>query len=542
LVNSLEKTGARDTVERFSLAVEKLGPIMAAVLMVPSSLVLAALATAGGYALARGDHASFLFESARYILFGVPIFTVVGPLMLPAGDRTNPVRMLLLPISRTTLYVAQSAAAFGDVWVLLMLPVVFCVPLGLAAGGAIGVALFALLSGVMLVLVIIGISSLATSVLHLVVRDRRRGELLALAVVLLIPLASVLPGLLGGDLGERSQRTRTVPGFVMAAGNLIFRLYPSELYVGSIRAAARHRPVLASGSAAALGATAAVLHVLAVFAFARMLDSPGSSGGRRVATLRSTWGRTLPGLSAGASAVALAQLRLALRTPRGRSILLSPLIMLVIVGFVLNREADGMTIGGFNLLTGLGVASFTSFISLMSILPIAMNQFAVDNAGVTLALLSPLTDREYLTGKAVGNALIVAPPALFCVVASLVAFPGGAAALWVAIPIALLSTYLLVAPAAAIFSAIFPRAVDLNSIGGGSNAHGLSGLLGLVAFVAAGVPCLAIVLGALRFGRPFLAPVLLLAWCGISYAISQVLFVAARRIFANRRENLATMR
>jgi hypothetical protein len=61
LVNSLEKTGARDRVERFSLAVEKLGPIMAAVLMVPSSLVLAALATGGGYALARGDHGSFLF-------------------------------------------------------------------------------------------------------------------------------------------------------------------------------------------------------------------------------------------------------------------------------------------------------------------------------------------------------------------------------------------------------------------------------------------------------------------------------------------------
>ena len=36
LINSLERTGARDTIERFSIAIEELGPIMAAVLMIPS--------------------------------------------------------------------------------------------------------------------------------------------------------------------------------------------------------------------------------------------------------------------------------------------------------------------------------------------------------------------------------------------------------------------------------------------------------------------------------------------------------------------------
>ena len=41
-INSLEKTGARDKIERFSIAIEKLGPIMAAVLVIPSVLVLAA--------------------------------------------------------------------------------------------------------------------------------------------------------------------------------------------------------------------------------------------------------------------------------------------------------------------------------------------------------------------------------------------------------------------------------------------------------------------------------------------------------------------
>ena len=68
-------------------------------------------------------------------------------------------------------------------------------------------------------------------------------------------------------------------------------------------------------------------------------------------------------------------------------------------------------LGLFSMLqTGLGLASFGSFICLISVLPIAMNQFAIDKAGVTMALLSPLTDREYLAGKAVGNALIAGPP------------------------------------------------------------------------------------------------------------------------------------
>ena len=121
-------------------------------------------------------------------------------------------------------------------------------------------------------------------------------------------------------------------------------------------------------------------------------------------------------------------------------------------------------------------------------------------------------------------------------------FPGGSPALWLAIPIALTSVYLVVAPIAAILSAIFPRVVDLNSIGSGSNAHGLAGLLGLLAFVAAGVPCLLIVMAASRWiQRPALVPVLLLGWCAVAYGVNLVLFSLARTIFARRRENLAML-
>jgi hypothetical protein len=216
--------------------------------------------------------------------------------------------------------------------------------------------------------------------------------------------------------------------------------------------------------------------------------------------------------------------------------------MVAIFAFVMRRQASGIGIEVIAGQAGLSLAAFGSFVCLMSILPIAMNQFAVDGAGLTMALLSPLTDREYLWGKAVGNGLIAAVPAGLSILVALAMLPGGPPGLWLAIPIGLLAVYFIVAPAAAIFSAVFPKTVDLNSIGRGSNAHGLSGLLGMLTFVAAGVPCVLIMLAASAWlQRPSLAPVLLLVWCAISFGIGWLLFILARRIFAHRRENLAML-
>jgi len=544
-INSLEKTGARDTIERFSVAIEKLGPIMAAVLMIPSVLLLAAAAVAGGFALARGDQHSLFFEATRYILLFIPVVSIVGPLLLPAADRTNPVRLLLLPIPRSTLYVAQSSSAFGDVWVLLMLSIVLFLPVGLIAGGGFAAAACTLTAGALLVLVVVGLSSLSTSLLHLLVRNRRRGELLALLFIMILPALSMLPGLLHGsrqlrhvDGGARAD----APAWVVDAASQAFALYPSELYVRSTRVAASGEAAGAIIGLVALAAIAVLLHTAGLFVFAKVLDSPGSTGARRAVPSRALWGRRLPGLSAGASAVALAHVRLALRTPRGRSIMITPVLMVGIFSFVMRRPASGLNIELFSGQSGLSLAAFGSFICLMAILPIAMNQFAVDGAGLTMALLSPLSDREYLTGKAVGNGLIAAVPSMLAILISFVLLPGGSPGLWLSIPIGLLAIYFIVAPAAAIFSALFPRTVDLNSIGRGSNAHGLSGLLGMFSYVAAAAPCVIIILAASGWlRRPSLAPLLLVGWCGISYVIGWLLFIPARRIFARRRENLAML-
>ena len=551
-VNSLERTGSRDALERFSLAIEKLGPIMAAVLMVPSLLAVGVLGAAAGYLIASGDGDGLVVSLLRFGLLAVPALCVVGPLLLPAADRTNPVRMLLLPIPRHTLYVAQAASALTDPWTLLVLPLVVAVPAGLAAGGAAGAALLTLAAGVALLLFVVGLSALVTTIIHLVARDRRRGELLALVFILVMPVLALLPGLLDGSdrrarrdaaYSEPAARTERplVPSSMLAYGRAAFSWLPTERYVAGARLAAEGEGGSAAVSAAAVAGAALLLHAVGLAAFVRVLDSPGGTSARRAAGAGGP-ARRIPLLSAGASAVALSHVRLAMRTPRGRAILLSPLMMFLLFGAWMWQNGGGVVFGPFRFESGLGLATFVSFVALTSILPIAMNQFAVDGAGLTLVLLSPLTVREYLTGKAVGNGIIAAAPALLFIPVAALLFPGGSPALWLALLLSLFAVYVLVAPAAAACSALFPRVVDMNSVARGSNAHGAAGLLGLLAFVLAGLPCAGLVLLATRgLERPSLAPLLVGAWALVALAASVLLLRVAERVFGSRRENLALL-
>jgi hypothetical protein len=542
LMNSLERTGARDVVERFSLAIDQIAPIIALVLLIPSALVLAALGAAAGYSLRDGG-TPLLFETVRYLLLGACVLSLIGPLMLPAGGRPNPVRLLLLPIPRRTLYVAQAASALTEPWILLATPPIVALPAGLLVGGLPAAAGVALIAGGLLILCLLGLSATSTTLLQLVFRDRRRGELAALLFILIVPVVSMLPGLLesgsrGRDRAQPRVEQELPPWARQAVRAAAF--VPSELAVTAVRSAASHQVMRSMASTGALVAIALSLHGVALFVFGRLLDSPAATGGRRSRRTGAAAWRTLPGVSPAVSAVATAQVRLALRTPRGRSILLSPLLVFVMFGFLMRRNAGDMDLGFVALNSGLGLAAFGSAVCLLGVLPFAMNQFAIDGAGLTLVLLSPLKDEDYLKGKAIGNAAIAGGPALLCIIAAFLLFPSGHPALWLSIPLGLMATYLLAAPAAAALSTLFPRAVDLNSIGRGSNAQGLAGFAGLLATLAAGTPAVLLSLVVVRgFQRPDLLPLVLVLWCAVALGISSLLFRAVRTLFRHRRENLA---
>ena len=545
LVNSLERTGARDTLQRLSLAVEQLGPLLAAALFIPSALGLAALSGYTGYALGSspaGD--GVMFELLRYLLLAAVGLSVVGPIMLPATERTNAVRLLLLPIPHSVLYAAQAATAITDPWNLLVVPVVAAFPIGLALAGAPGPALIAFLAGVLLLVILLGLSSLTTLVLHLLMRDRRRGELLALLFVVVLPLIVVLPGMLESGTGRTSSRrvdrpAAGAPGTGRGIPSRAFALVPSELFRRAVAGSVRSSHATSIPGLLGLAMTALGLHGLGLAASNRMLGSPATGGPRRASTGGARPGVKLPGISRAASAVAINQLRLAFRTSRGRSILVTPLAVFAMF-VLLMRRSGALDMGFTELQSGLGLAFVASGVCLLAILPFAMNQFAVDRAGLTLQFLSPLSDLDLLIGKATGNGLIAGLPALACVLLAFLIFPGGGAAMWLSIPPGFVATYAAAAPAAAAASAVFPRAVDLNSISSRSNAHGLAGVLGMLAVAAAAVPSILLMLVAVEvFGQPALAPVLLLVWCVVSLVLCRALLSVVARLLQKRRENLA---
>ena len=83
----------------------------------------------------------------------------------------------------------------------------------------------------------------------------------------------------------------------------------------------------------------------------------------------------------------------------------------------------------------------------MTALPLVTNQFAIDGAGLTLELLSPLSEDDILNGKAVGNGLLSAIPALIAMSGGDAPLPGGSTRALDQHPLGMACVWLLVAPA-----------------------------------------------------------------------------------------------
>jgi hypothetical protein len=540
LLNALERSSSRDAFERFSIAAEQLVPAVALLVMLPSAAALAGLGAYVGWSLGGTDAEHALFGLLRVLLFAGCVLAILAPVLMSVGGQVNAVRLLLLPIPRAVLYLTQLVSVLADPWMLLIAALVVALPVGLAAAGQVSAALFAAAAGALLLLVLVGTAFAATATVHLIVRNRRRGELFTLIVFLILPAVGLLPGLLDDDDEHDSTRIAR-DARIRAAWNTgserVLPLVPSETYATTVRALARSDHRVSARSALVLVVMTVVVHGLAFAAFTRVLRSPGMTTRTGAASSPMWTERRLPGQSAAASAVAMNQLRLALRTPRGRSIMLSPLIAFVVFGAMMwSRSGNPFDVEAVP--PGVMVAAMTSFVSLLAIVPFAMNQFAIDRSGLTLMFLSPLETRALLAGKALGNAAIALVPATVGTLGALSLYPGGPAALWLAVPLSSIAAYLLVAPVAAVVSAAFPRAVDLNSVSRGSNAHGLASLLGAVACFAAAIPCILLVVIATMLERPVLAPVLLIGWVLVCSAACAVLLRVAAAVVERRREML----
>lgn len=162
------------------------------------------------------------------------------------------------------------------------------------------------------------------------------------------------------------------------------------------------------------------------------------------------------------------------------------------------------------MLISIGV--FMGKLSRQSIL---LNQFATDRAG--------------LLGICLGLFLV----------AALVA-PGGSALLWAAALISGLSSYIVMAPVAALPSALFPKPADLGKMGNSGNTHAAAALIGtLLTVVAAIPPTLVMGIGYQLLASPLPAFCLMLLWTLLACVLALPLLGEAARMLEARRENLA---
>jgi len=544
LVNSLERTGSRDTLERFSVAVEKLGPIIALVLLIPSSLALLVLGMTAGFGLANREWI-LTMEVVRYFLLLALALTLIGPVILPTRDSGSVVRLLLLPIPRLSLYIGQMAGSIADPWIILVVPIVVGVAIGLAVGLSFFAAAVALVAGLALLLFLMGLTALASSTVHLLLRDRRRGEIVMLVLVLIIPVFAMAPQFFfkeearDGRRLTREERAALPPSRMARLVPQIAPYVPSEMYRRATTIGAT-RPAEAAPPLAMLALLALAVQAAAYAVYSRVLDMPVSLGTRRASSFGGLWNTVIPGLGPAASAVAFTQLRLGLRSPRGRATIASPLLVSII--FVLIKQRSGRTpIPGVDSAGGIGIAAFAVMMSIVALMPLSLNQFAIDKAGFTRQMLSPLSVRDLLWGKSVGNGMIALIPAtLGAVIPALLAAGGRSPHYWIALGLIGIATYVLLAPAAAMLSAFFPKSADLNSIGNSGNAHQAAGLLGMLAFAASAAPGGLIAFFTVKYlHRPDLLLPLLLGWLIVAFGISYLLFFPVARFVESRRETLA---
>jgi hypothetical protein len=544
LMNSLERSGRRDRLERFSRAVEYLGPVFIGLMMLPTAAALGIAGLLAGAALGGTASPAPMLTVAvvRFSLVAVVAATLITPIAFPLGHQAGAiVRLLLIPVERAMLFLGQLAGAVADPWVAAIVPMIALVPIGLLWPGRIIAALVAAAAGALILGLLLATTTFVSSVVQLVLRDRRRAEVAMLIIVVVLPVLVMLPTMLRtNERRDRVSVERPAERVRMPAPlRTAIAVAPSELYIRAIQRAAGAQPGSTLGPLAGLAAWTLVVTGLAYAVYVRLLEVP--AGTRRAAVqLGPREARSVPGLSPGASAVALAELRLVLRTPRGRSVLVAPLLVFLVFAIATWQRPGRLSLPFLEDGGGLALGAFGVAIMLMSIAPIVMNQFAIDRAGLTLTFLSPLSDRELLEGKAAAGALVLAAPMTVAIVLSYALLPGGPPGLWLALVLGGVAAYLTLSPVAAALSAIFPRAVDMNSIGSGSNPHQFANLLGLVALVLSVLPPVGLSLLAVHVLQDArLAAIFGALWCAAAAGLHLFLMRIVTPILTARRENLA---
>ena len=551
-VNAIERSDRADRIQRFTRATEVLGPVMLAVMMVPTALFALALGAAAGFSMGSGapaGGASTLWATIlqpsmhvlRIALVAATVLTIVGPVVLPSGRGIASLpRLLLLPISRGALFCSELVGGLVEPWMMMTALAAISLTLGALAAGSLSAALAAVVAGTLLLLTLAGLGACLGALLHVLMGNRRRGEWVVVVALTGFSLLGTLPALMTGGRDETGTRDSDVESRLERAletpANGPLALLPSELYVAAVARSAGAIPGspvlplagLAAAAALALGAGWAV--------WRRAIDLGGLSAGRTRA--REVQGNRAGWMRTPATGLAFTFVQHVLRTARGRAVVL-PSIVMTLVFAALVAFRGGLDLGAVSIRSGFAVAVFGVAAAFMSPVQLWMNQFAIDRAGLTMLCLQPLSSADILRGKMAGAALLVGSIATLPFVLGLMIGAPFPAAYWVVLAIGAVAAFAVLAPMAALLSIFFPKHVDLTSIGQRSNAHPVAGLLGALAIGLAAAPAVgAALVGVRLMDSPPAAVGLAAAWLLIALLLHWLLSKVAVNAFDRRREAL----
>lgn len=572
VVNSLRPSRKRDAMERASRAFQVLGPILAFLLFVPAILLTGALGLAGGWSLASSEKflPAALIVLRTFLIFEF-VITILAPLLRATqGAPPNLTRFLLLPVPARFLYLGEALSGLGDPWLAILASGVLCLALGWAITGGAVPALLLLAAAVAILGLLTGLGALSSSFTYLVFRDRRRGEMISLVLLVTIAAGGMLPGVLStfeppgkrspdaatgveeregrrpgpapqgvpkppapapGRPGKMEWDSRALPAWAVA--------YPPELYVRCVVLASQRRAASAFLPLAILAAWAVAAHGIASRIYRRLLETPEIQSSRRGGRSFDLRGR-VPGLDRAASAVAMAQVKLVFRTVQGKIALCLPPLVVLMMGILWIRRPGEMMPAGLPVPFGVILAFAGVAFAFMTLEASMLNQFAMDRSGLTLEFLAPVSDRDLILGKAAGGAILAAVRALLCYLAAVIVAPGGSLFLWLAVPAGGAAVFFLLAPCGAIISALLPKTMDVGRIGQAGKPHPAASFLGMLCIAAGAGPAVALALGALLLlESPALALLLVTGWAAVAAALSLPLFRLAESLLARRRENLA---
>jgi hypothetical protein len=551
LLNTLRGGRRRDAMERVSRVMALMVPFVMAALFVGSTAVMTVAGFLGGRAVAD---ASIYPPTIILIARGAISVLCVVVIMLAAGapgqtTLSRYTRLLVMPIPRQALHLVEVASNLADPWQVLLAAGLVAFSAGLLVGGAPLAAAVALLAGALVMGVLASLSAAFSFLVAWLFRSRRRGELFTLIFVMALSGLSLIPAFLSKNFDstpregrpEEVKRPFSVDEF-NASLPAWSRVLPSEAYGLAINQAVAGRPAGIAAGLLLLVGQVGLLFLGSSAVHRRVIQSLEGDGRRRKHKEVVASAPRLPFVGAAASAVAWAQYRTALRSVRGRLIVLfpGPLLALMMVIFRQlpgdeGRWAAGAAGHGY-LLLGAGV--IFGFYSMQAF---TMNMFGSDRSGLTLQLLAPVSDRHLAWGKVYGCWLILCAGMVVTFAASVAVAPSGSPYYWLAVFVASFAMYMSLSPITVWLSALFPQASDLSKTGSGGNPHPLPMFVGTFLVMLAALPnAIIIILTELWWKQqPIVALAGVSLWALVIAAIAIPLVNLSARSVGARRENLA---